>query len=133
LTTEPQLDGAALTKLGIDEMRPAELDYVVSQDKPGNPPRPLPAEGAQFLEVSGDDVALVTWKEAEDGKGTILRLQEIGGKPANTTIQIPKKDLSSAQLCSGVEDNMRPIPTDGNSVRLTLRPFEVATVRLVFR
>lgn len=133
LTSGPQLDGLALTKLGLDEMRPAELDYVVSQDKPGNPPRPLPAEGAQFLEIGGDNVALVTWKEAEDGNGTILRLQEVGGKPAKATIQIPNKDISSAQLCSGVEENVRPISVDGNSIGLPLQPFEVVTVRLILR
>jgi alpha-mannosidase len=131
LTSRPQLDGAALTKLGLEEMRPAELDYVVSQDKPGNPPRPLPAEGANFLDIRGDNIALITWKEAEDGNGTILRLQEIAGKSADTTIQLPRANIASAQLCSGVEANLRPVPVENNALHLTFHPFEVLTVRLV--
>ena len=35
ITSAPKLDGAALTHLAMDEMRPVELDYVVSQDKAG--------------------------------------------------------------------------------------------------
>jgi alpha-mannosidase len=131
LTSQPHLDGAALTKLGLDEMRPAELDYVVSQDKPGNPPRPLPAEGAGFLESTGDNVALITWKEAEDGNGTILRLQEIAGKAGEARIKVPRTDISSAQLCSGVEENVRTLSVEDNGIRLTFEPFQVLTVRLV--
>lgn len=93
LTSAPQLDGGALTKLGLEEMRPAELDYVVSQDKPGNPPRPLPAEGTNFLDISGDSVALITWKEAENSDGTILRLQETAGRPAEAQISLPKGSI----------------------------------------
>ncbi len=131
LTSAPQLDGAALTKLGLKEMRPAELDYVVSQDKPGNPPRPLPAQGANFLNSSGDNVALITWKEAENGDGTILRLQEIAGKPAAAQISLPRAGISSARLCSSVEVDMHSLPVENNAVRLTFQPFEVLTVRLV--
>ena len=49
LTSAAQLDGGALTRLGIEEMRPAELDTVVSQDKAGNPERPLPPDGTKFF------------------------------------------------------------------------------------
>jgi hypothetical protein len=133
LTSAPQLHGAVLTKLGLEEMRPAEVDYVVSQDKPGNPPRPLPAEGANFLNSSGDNVALITWKEAENGEGTILRLQEIAGKPATAQVSFTKTNISSARLCSSVEADIHSLPVESNAVRLTFQPFEVLTVRLVSR
>jgi len=131
LTSAPQFDGGALSKLGLEEMRPAELNYVVSQDKPGDPDRPLPAEGADFLRTTGEGVALVTWKKAEDGNGTIVRLQEIAGKPAKAAIELTKSRITSAQLCTGVEDNLRTLAVSGDQVRLTLRPFEVLTVRLL--
>jgi alpha-mannosidase len=131
LTSSEHLDRGALTKLGLDEMRPAELDYVVSQDKPGNPPRPLPAEGASFLELTGEDVALVTWKEAEDGKGTILRLQEIAGNTSESVIRPVQGRIASAALCSGVEQDLRTLPLENGAIRVELQPFEVATVRIV--
>jgi hypothetical protein len=81
ITSAAKLDGGALTHLGMEEMRPVELDYVVSQDKAGNPARPLPAAGEGFLETNGAGISLITWKAAEDGNGTIVRLAETNGKP----------------------------------------------------
>ena len=106
------------------------MNHVVSQDKVGDPERPLPPEGRGFLETTGDDVALVTWKQAEDGNGSILRLREIGGKPASTVVHFPHSNISSAHLCSGVEDNQQNLPVADNSVKLSFRPFEVLTVRV---
>jgi len=131
ITSAPQLDGAALSKLGLEEMRPAEVNDVLSQDKAGDPPRPLPAEGGQFLETTGSNTALVTWKEAEDGNGTILRLQEIAGKPGETTVGFPRSKIVSARLCSGVEDDLGGLPVESNAIRLEFQPFEVLTVRIL--
>lgn len=130
VTSGAKLDGGALTQLGIEEMRPAELNYVVSQDKAGNPPRPLPPNGEGFLEPTGKDVALVTWKEAEDGNGTILRLAEIAGKPAGATLHFEHLNIGSAHLDSGVEDDQQDLPVENNSIRLSFNPFEVVTVRI---
>src|SRR6266513_1544239 len=68
------------TRLAWSSLRPVELDYVVGQDKAGNPERPLPPEGSSFLEIDQPNVALVNWKLADDGQGTILRLQEFAGR-----------------------------------------------------
>jgi alpha-mannosidase len=131
ITSAAKFDGGALTRLAMEEMRPAELNHVVSQDKAGDPPRPLPALGQGFLNINADTVALITWKQAEDGKGTILRLQEIAGKPAETTVRFPHMNIDSAQLCSGVEDNLQSLRVEGNAVRLTFHAFEVLTVRIL--
>jgi hypothetical protein len=131
LASGSQLDGGALTRLGLDEMRAPELDYVVSQDKVGDPPRPLPAEGQGFLETAGQDVALITWKLAEDGNGTIIRLQETAAKAAHTSLHFLHAGIKSAQLCSGVEDNLQNIPVEDDTIPLSLKPFEVATIRVV--
>jgi hypothetical protein len=131
LTSGSELDGGSLTRLGLDEMRPAELDYVVRQDKVGDPVRPLPAEGRGLLETDGQDVALITWKLAEDGNGTILRLQETAGKPTDTALHFSHTQIKSAQLCSGVEDDLQGLPVEGNRIPVFLKPFEVVTIRIV--
>jgi len=133
LTSGPKLDGAALTRLGLEEMRPAELDYVVSQDKAGDPDRPLPPGGDSFLDTTGKDVALITWKRAEDGKGSILRLQEISGKAASTAIHLPHLEIESAHLCSGVEADLKELTVSQGGVQLSFKPFEVLTVRVETR
>jgi alpha-mannosidase len=130
LTSAASVDGGAFTRLGMDELRPAEVDHVVGQDKVGDPPRPLPASGEGFLDATGGDVALITWKKAENGNGTILRLAETGGKAADTTLHFPHTQLASAHLCTGMEDDKASLPVTSNSIHLSFHPFEVLTVRV---
>ncbi len=131
MTSAAQMNGEVLSQLGLEEMRPMELDYVVSQDKVGDPPRPLPAAGEGFLETTNRDVALVTWKKAEDGNGMILRLQNLSGKPVEAGLHFLRSTVASAQLCSGVEDALHALPVTNSSVQLSFAPFEVLTVRVV--
>lgn len=130
LTSAASVDGGAFTRLGMDEMRPAEVDHVVGPDKVGDPPRPLPATGEEFLDATGGDFALITWKQAEDGNGTILRLAETGGKAAETTLNFPHTQIASAYLCTGMEDDKASLPVTNNSIHLSFHPFEVLTVRV---
>jgi alpha-mannosidase len=102
----------------------------VSQDKAGNPARPLPKEGEGFLETSAPNVALSTWKMAEDGTGTIMRFAEIDGKATNAQIHFPHATIKSANLCSGTEENETAVPVERNTVSLSFKPFEVLTVRI---
>jgi alpha-mannosidase len=131
VTSAPKLDGAALTHLAMDEMRPVEINYVVSQDKAGNPARPLPATGQGFLETDGPGISLVTWKQAEDGQGTILRFAETTGKPTEATVRLRNAKVTSASLSSGVEETLTPLTlaTDG-TIHLAFKPFQVLTVRM---
>ncbi len=131
LTSGAQLDRGEIAHLGWEEMRPPEMNYVVSQDKVGDPPRPLPAEGEGFLDISGHNVALVTWKKAEGGNGMILRFVELSGKPTHTTLHFPHSQIAAAYLCSGVEDNLRALPVNGDALQLAFEPFEVITVRVL--
>ena len=96
LTFSPE----SLTRLGVSSMEPALLDHVVSQDKVDNPSEPLPAESASFLTIDNPAVMLVTWKMAEDGKGTVLRLQEIAGHRQDATVQFTAPiSIRSAAAC----------------------------------
>jgi alpha-mannosidase len=129
MTSLPTLDVASFSRLGLESMRPPEVNDVVGQDKAGNPARPLPPEGAEFLETTNPDVALVTWKQAEDGRGTILRFLELSGKKAETNIHFLRANVTKANLCTGVEDDRSEIPVSDNTIKLSLDPYEVVTVR----
>jgi hypothetical protein len=74
MTSADRLDQAALSRLGWESMKQPTLDAVINQDKVGNPDEPLQPEGMSFLDVDSSNIVLTTWKLAEDGKGTILRL-----------------------------------------------------------
>ena len=130
LTSQDHLDPAALTRIGWESMEPAELDYVLPQDKLGDPDRPLPAEGTSFLQIDAPNIVLVDWKLAEDGKGTILRLQETAGQSTEATVQLPHTIIGSASFCNAAEDNLRALDVTTHGVRLAFSPYEVLTVRL---
>jgi alpha-mannosidase len=112
-------------------MRPAELNYVVAQDKAGNPPRPLPAGGEGFLRTSASNVALITWKQAQNGNGTILRLAETAGHATEADIKFLHSTITSARLCSGVEDDRSVVPLANDNIHISFKPFEVLTIRAV--
>lgn len=131
LTSAGKLEPASLTRLGEESMSGVALNHVTKRDKVGDPLRPLPPAGKSFLHIASPDVALVTWKLAEDGNGTILRLQEISGRPIETDIELAGEPLRSAQRCNSVEDNVKDIQVNGTHLHLAFQPNEVLTVRLV--
>jgi hypothetical protein len=130
ITSAPQLDPVALERLGSEEMDHPVLDWVTNQDKVGNPDEPLPAAGASFLNIDAKNVELVTWKQAEDSKGTIMRLQETAGQTAQAHLTFAHLNVRAAHVCDSVEDNVRPLDVSNNEIHLTLHPYEVVTIRL---
>ena len=81
LTSAEKLDPAALTKMGWESMQPVALDHVIERDKVGDPDKPLPPPGATWIQLSNQNIVLVTRKLAENGNGTILRLLEPASQP----------------------------------------------------
>lgn len=130
LTSAKNFDPAGLSRLGWESMEAPVLDTVINQDKAGNPDEPLPAEGESFLEIDNPNVVLVTWKLAEDGKGTIVRLKEIAGQQEEVSLRLPHEQIRSASLCNSVEDDLQDLAMTGNVLHLTVRPHQVLTIRL---
>lgn len=128
MTSAEQLDPVALSRLGWESLEAPAVEFVANQ--PGNTERPLPAEGRSFLEVDSPNIVLVTWKQAEDGKGTILRLQETSGRNTEAAIRLPYAKVQSANLCDSVEDNLHGLEAGDNQIHLTFHPHEVLTVRV---
>jgi alpha-mannosidase len=73
---------------------------------------------------------LLTWKRAEDGDGTILRLQDTAGEASNIRIHSPFLMLERAWLCNLLEDNQAEITIRGEDVNVLIKPFQVLTLRL---
>lgn len=130
LSSAKDFDPPSLTRLGWESMENPAMDSVINQDKAGNPDEPLPAEGASFLEIDNPNIVLVTWKLAEDGNGTILRLQETAGQAEDVAVKFLQTAVKSASLCNSVEDSVRDLDVRNNEVHLAFRPNEVLTVRL---
>jgi alpha-mannosidase len=85
-----------------------------------------------FIEIEPENVYVSGLKAAEDGDGVILRLHE--GAQLQTTAKvrllIPGRTLSAVFQCDGREQNSGPIESSGGSFRISLKPFDTATVRV---
>ena len=130
LTSGDHLQTAGLSRLGWEEMTPAEVDQITSQDKALDTPRPLDAAQGSFVQVDQPNVVLVTWKMAEDGHGTILRFLEVGGQANTVEVQTPRVDVKSAWSSDALERKKAALETSAHGFRFPVKPFQIVTVRL---
>ena len=127
LVSGSSFDAAALTRAGWESLTPLEADGVAAAFAPG----PLPSDEASLLESSDSNVVTVTWKRAENGHGTILRLEEVAGRAATTRLHSQFFRVRQAWRCSALEEDQADLhPVDG-SLSVSLRPFEVVTIRML--
>jgi alpha-mannosidase len=126
ITTDAQFNAQLLTRFGLEALTPLERD-----DVPGTPDSSLlPNQGASLLEVGNPRVTLLTWKRAEDGDGTILRLQDTAGEASNIRIHSPFLTFERAWLCNLLEDKQAEITIQGEDLGVLIKPFQVLTLRL---
>lgn len=131
VTSAGNFDPASLTRLGFESRRSLFVDRVATQDRAGGLQGQLSAEGESFLHIDNADVLLSTWKAAEDGEGTIVRLEEVAGKEENVAVHIAGSTVRSARLCNAMEDDLSVLPIKDQSIELTMKPYELVTLRLV--
>jgi hypothetical protein len=132
ITSATRTDAAALSRIGWQESTPLEHDEIRSQDKALDLPRPLNGNEASFLTVDDPDLLLETWKPAEDGKGTILRLIDLGGGPRTVTIHMPLLSISKIVVTDAVErDQQTIVPEDVHTFKIAVRAHQILTVRLI--
>jgi alpha-mannosidase len=72
----------------------------------------------------------LTWKLAEDGEGSILRLLETEGRPVTANLSFPTLNMVSAWRCNAVEDKLHPLDVVHDNLRVNLKPFEILTIRV---
>ena len=82
--------------------------------------------------VSGraENVIIETLKPAEDGNGFILRLYESDRRrgPATLSFGLPLRRVCSCDL---LEQDQEDIPVVGGEVTVSLKPFEILTLRCI--
>jgi len=89
-----------------------------------------PADAPSFLTVDGDGIEVSAVKLADDGSGDlVVRLAEVCGARRQVTLRAPQR-IHAASLCDLLEEPHTPFEVSDGIVVHTLRPFEVATLRL---
>ncbi len=91
---------------------------------------PLPSKTCSFCEIDAPNIVVTTIKPSEDGEGIAVRLWETIGKETKVTIKLPHLRIEEAYLTNLVEERLKPIETAGNTVTLTMGPFEIETLKL---
>ncbi|HUY82626.1 MAG TPA: polysaccharide lyase family protein [Acidobacteriaceae bacterium] len=132
ITSAAHTNAPALSRTGWEEATPLEEDQITSQDKALDLPRPLDGNQGSFLSVNDPDLLLDTWKPAEDGRGTILRLIDLGGAARTVTISTPLLDIDHVSLTDAVERDIRPItPDNPHAFKVSVLPHAIVTVRII--
>ena len=112
---------------------PLEVSHLRASDKfLDREPAPdsLPAGGAALVEIEPENVVVSALKGAEDGNGIVLRVQEIAGRATDGRITLPLISIASAQEANGVEVPTKNLDADAHSVRFSIKPHQVLTLRL---
>ena len=116
-----------LTRIGWEAMTPLESSEVAPFS---TGPGILPADQASFLTVDQPDVVLVTWKPAEEGEGSILRLVETAGRARKVRLSSSQLSFTEAWRCSALEENEAPATVSQGSVVVEIKAFEILTLRV---
>lgn len=130
VTSAPSTDAAALSRMAWEEATPFEVDNIQSQDQAIELPRPLNGKQGSFLTIDDPNAILDTWKPAEDGGGTILRLIDLGGATRTITISSPLLAIQNAFQTDAVERNQKPLEVHSDAVQVEIHPHEIVTIRL---
>ncbi|MDR3677904.1 MAG: glycosyl hydrolase-related protein, partial [Acidobacteriota bacterium] len=130
LTSGADMSPDLLSRLGREAVTPLETDEITSQDKAVPRPSPLPADQTSFLETDQSNVALVTWKLAEDGDGMILRFLELAGKEGTVNVHIPLLNTEAAWNCNAMEQKAGALPVAPHGFSFPVKPFQIVTVRV---
>ena len=131
ITSAASTDAAALSRIGWEEATPFEVDEIRSQDKALDLPRPLDGKQGSFLTIDDSNLLLDTWKPAEDGDGTILRLIDLGGASRTVNIATPLLTIKKVFETDAVERNKKSLPMNGEGgFQVDIHPHEIVTVRV---
>lgn len=122
----PEFNGAELTRLGWETMTPLESDPVHPSASAGE----LPRDAASFLSIDGSGVVLTTWKLAEDGDGSILRLEDTSGHPDTVRIASRFLNITEAWRTDVLEDNEAKLPAGRDGIEVNVPAFGIVTVRI---
>jgi len=85
-----------------------------------------------FFTLDNPAVVLDTVKKAEDSDDLILRLYESHGGHQSATLSV-SLPIDSAARVNLLENEDQPVSADSHQIKLSLRPFELVTLKLTAR
>jgi len=100
----------------------------LGQSQPGS----LPAQSSLF-KVDADHVVLETVKQAEDGRGLVVRLYEYKNRRGPVTLHCAWP-ISQVEACNLLEEpcDERVEQLDDRQIGFAIKPYEIKSLRIVF-
>jgi alpha-mannosidase len=89
------------------------------------------AQSRSFFGLNNPAVVLDTVKKAEDSDEIVVRLYESHGAHQQAVLRVPGR-IRKAVRTNLLETDDRPVYTAKNEIKLSLRPFELVTLKLDF-
>ncbi|HWS87917.1 MAG TPA: glycoside hydrolase family 38 C-terminal domain-containing protein [Pyrinomonadaceae bacterium] len=129
LTSARALDQTAVARMGWEETTPLERTLVKSQDQTYPARKSLPAAQSSFLSVENPSVFLSSWKQAEDGAGTVMRFIELGGARSGVFVESPLLKNATAAPCDAVEECGPPM-TGVSRLGFQIAPRQIYTLKV---
>jgi hypothetical protein len=126
ITSDAHFDPVALNHFGWSALTPLECDDVAASTDTSV----LPNQQAALLSISNPTINLLTWKLAEDGDGTILRLQDASGQASQFNISSKYLKVDQAWSCNLLEDDQAQLPLKTDAAAVSITPFQVITIRI---
>ena len=84
-----------------------------------------------FCSVAPSNVLLQNVKRADDGNGLIVRLAETEGRQVQARLEVPFARFERAVAANAVEEDREELICSNGTVSVSMRPFEIKTVRLI--
>lgn len=84
-----------------------------------------------FVRCPQDNVVIDTVKPAENGDGVIVRLYECHNRTTDATLTFPQT-VQSAVDCDLLENEIGRFDPAGDTLSLTVKPYEIRTIRVRF-
>lgn len=118
----------ALARFGAQTVRPCVVFTLPRSAGDANALQPA----GQFFRCDAADAQLCAFKQAEDGRGCIVRLLETSGREGVARLASPMFAIRSAVLTNGIEADQAKLPCTPSAVDVPLHPYRFTTVRLNF-
>lgn len=123
LTSMPKYDPIKAVRFGQMVRHP----LVANAYLPASTGRVAPA-AASFCSVDRSNVVIQAAKQAESGKGIVIRLREVAGKAVSAVLTLPAGKFKEAWACNLVEDPKTKLSISGGKVSVAVPANGLATV-----
>jgi hypothetical protein len=131
VTSAGTYDPVATSRQGWDEATSLLVNQVRTQDVAQGKASTNERQEKSLLTINDPAVLVQTWKPAEDGNGTILRLLDLGGRDRTITVQSELLAGKKAFLTNAVEQGSSPIAIDASGrLELPSHPHNILTIRI---